>query len=143
MVTKTSQKVTAKLIHHQLVVVDDVDNARDFYGRVLGLTEIKRPNTGRAGLWFGCLSNELHISVRPDMKDRPKGLSLFPGERPEREGRHLAFTMDGSLDQVARHLEAEGVPYVRGTAGLPQIFCEDPAGNLIELNTGWKQEALR
>lgn len=136
--------VTTRLIHHQLLVVNDVDKTRDFYGRILGLTEIKRPNTNRPGLWFGCLSNELHISVRPDIiKGRPSGLSLQPGEREGREGRHLAFSMDGSLDEVAELLEREGIPYVRGTAGLPQIFCEDPAGNLVELNTGWEQERVR
>ena len=134
--------VKTKLIHHQLLVVDDMDATRDFYGRVLGLTEIKRPSTGRTGLWYGCLSNELHISVRDGIKGRPTGLSLQPGEREGREGRHVAFTMDGSLDDIAALLEAEGIPYARGTLGLPQIFCEDPAGNLIELNTGWAQEPL-
>jgi catechol 2,3-dioxygenase-like lactoylglutathione lyase family enzyme len=134
--------VKTKLIHHQLLVVDDLEKTRDFYGRILGLTEIKRPNTGRTGLWFGCLSNELHISVRAGIKGGRTGMTLQPMERPEREGRHVAFTMDGSLDDIAKHLEVEGVPYVRGTAGLPQIFCEDPAGNLIELNTGWRQEAI-
>ena len=96
----------------------------------------------RPGLWYGCLSNELHISVRVGIKRRPTGLSLQPGEREGREGRHVAFTMDGSLDDIAALLEAEGIPYARGTLGLPQIFCEDPAGNLIELNTGWAQEPL-
>ena len=51
--------------------------------------------------------------------------------------------MNVAIDDVARLLEAAGVPYVRGRAGLPQIFCEDPAGNLVELNTGWTQEPLR
>jgi hypothetical protein len=51
--------------------------------------------------------------------------------------------MAGSLDDIARHLEAEGIPYARGTAGLPQNFCADPAGNLIEPNTGWAQEPVR
>ena len=46
----------------------------------------------------------------------------------------MAFTMGGSVDDIARHLEGSGIPYARGRAGLPQIFCEDPAGNLVELN---------
>ncbi|MBI3325396.1 MAG: VOC family protein, partial [Nitrospinae bacterium] len=29
--------VKTKLIHHQLLVVDDLEKARDFYGRTLGL----------------------------------------------------------------------------------------------------------
>lgn len=81
-----------------------VERARDFYGRVLGLPEIKRP---------------------------------------DRLGGHVAFTMAGSLDDIAKHLDAEGIAYARGRAGLPQIFREDPAGTLVELNTGWAQEAKR
>ena len=39
--------VKAALMHHMNLAIDDVEKARDFYGRVLGLQEIKRPNTGR------------------------------------------------------------------------------------------------
>jgi catechol 2,3-dioxygenase-like lactoylglutathione lyase family enzyme len=140
--TKQRSTVKTKLIHHQLLVVGDIRTARDFYGRVVGLTEIKRPNTGRPGLWFGCLSNEIHISVREDIKDGPTGMSLHPQERRAREGRHVAFAVDGTLDEVAAHLQKQGIAYVWGKAGLPQIFCEDPAGNLIEFNTGWKSEPI-
>ena len=134
--------MTSCMIHHMNVAIDDIDRAREFYGRVLGLQEIKRPNVGRPGLWFGCASNELHLSVQPGLKGGRSGMSLQPTERPERLGGHVAFTMSGSVDDIARHLEAEGVEYVRGRAGLPQIFCEDPAGNLVELNTGWRQEPI-
>jgi catechol 2,3-dioxygenase-like lactoylglutathione lyase family enzyme len=92
-------------------------------------------------LWFGCEANELHLSLNQELKGGRTTLSLHGQERGK-EGRHVAFTMDGSLDDIAKHLEAAGVPYVRGTAGLPRIFCEDPAGNLIELNTGWAQEPI-
>jgi catechol 2,3-dioxygenase-like lactoylglutathione lyase family enzyme len=117
--------VKAAMIHHMNVPIDDIDRARDFYGRVLGLPQIKRPDVGRPGLWYGCGANELHLSVREGLR-----------------GGHVAFTMSGSLDEIARHLEAERIPFARGRAGLPQIFCEDPAGNLVELNTGWVQEPL-
>lgn len=135
--------VKASLIHHMNVAIDDVDRAREFYGRVLGLPEIKRPNVGRPGLWFGCGANELHLSVQPDLRGGATGMSLQPGDRPGRSGGHVAFTMSGSLDDIVRHLNASGIAYARGQAGLPQIFCEDPAGNLVELNTGWTQEPLR
>ena len=135
--------LTTKLIHHQLVVVNDVDKARDFYGRVVGLTEIKRPNTNREVLWFGSLSNEVHISVRAELAGfGPTEMPLDPGRRPGRLGRHIAFAMDGTLDEIGAHLDAEGIPYELGTAGLPQLFCEDPAGNLVEFNVGWDQEAV-
>jgi len=135
--------VQASMIHHMNVPIDDIDRARDFYGQVLGLPAIERPNVGRPGLWFGCGANELHLSVQPGLRGGRTTLSLQPNDRPDRAGGHVAFTMSGTLDDIATHLEAAGVPYARGRAGLPQIFCEDPAGNLVELNTGWTQRPLR
>jgi catechol 2,3-dioxygenase-like lactoylglutathione lyase family enzyme len=135
--------VKAAMIHHMNVPIDDIDTARDFYGRILGLPEIRRPDVGRPGLWYGCGANELHLSVQPGLRGGRTGMSLQPTERPDRAGGHVAFTMSGSLDDIARHLAEAAVPHVRGRAGLPQIFCEDPAGNLVELNTGWAQTPLR
>ena len=134
--------VKAKLIHHQLLLVDDTEKAKDFYGRILGLTQIKMPDPDSPVIWYGCHDNELHISPREGIKAGPTGLSLTPMERDGREGRHVAFAMEGTLDDIAKHWAAERIPYVRGKVGLPQIFCEDPAGNLIELNLGWDQEPV-
>ena len=134
--------VKAAMIHHMNVAIDNIDEARHFDGDILGLPEIKRPDVGRPGLWFGCGGNELHLSVQPGLRGGRTGMSLQPNDRPDRLGSHVAYTMSGNLDAIARHLEAAGVPYVRGRAGLPQIFCEDPTGNLVELNTGWAQERL-
>jgi catechol 2,3-dioxygenase-like lactoylglutathione lyase family enzyme len=135
--------VKAAMIHHMNVPIDDIETARDFYGRILGLPEIVRPHVGRPGLWYGCGANELHLSVQPGLRGGRTGMSLQPTERPDRAGGHVAFTMSGSLDDIARHLTEAAVPHVRGRASLPQIFCEDPAGNLVELNTGWTQQPLR
>ena len=134
--------VKAAMIHHMNVPIDDLDSARDFYGRVLGLSEIQRPNVGRPGLWFGCGGNELHLSVQPGLHGGRTALSLQPNDRPDRSSGHVAFTMTGSLEEITAHLKAAGIPFARGRAGLPQIFCEDPAGNLVELNTGWAQKPL-
>ena len=40
------------LMHHMNLAIDDVEKARDFYGQVLDLQEIKRPNTGRLDVHF-------------------------------------------------------------------------------------------
>ena len=45
--------VKASMIHHMNVTIDDVDKAREFYGQVLGLPEIKRPNVGGRGCGSG------------------------------------------------------------------------------------------
>ena len=133
--------VKAKHIHHMTLIVNDEKTTRDFYGRVLGLQEIKKPAPGLPVVWFGCESNELHCMVKPGLKGGRTGMSLVGQERGK-EGRHVAFTLDGSLDDVAKHLDEHGVPYHRGTSGLPQILCEVPSGNFLELNTGWYQAPL-
>lgn len=134
--------VSATHIHHMTLIVNDADKTRDFFGRILGLPEIKKPNPDMAVVWFGMESNELHCMVRPgQVEDGRTDLSLNGQERGF-EGRHVAFTVEESLDEVAAVFEEEGISYHRGTAGLPQIFCEDPSGNFIEINTGWFQRPL-
>lgn len=127
--------IKVKLIHHALITVRDVEKARHFYGKVLGLPELQRPNPNRPGLWFGLGNNELHIAITDEgpMSSRARGLN--PQERG-REGRHIAFTVE-SLEETKKTLATEKVPFVVGTGGLPQIFCEDPEGNLVEINSGW------
>ncbi len=133
--------IKTKQLHHALVVVNDLEKARSFYGRILGLRELERPAIGRPGLWFGIGHNELHISVsaEPPPASGERGLEPFGRGR---EGRHVAFTLEGSLDDISKDLEEAAIPYIRGTAGLPQLFCEDGNGNLVELNTGWEQKPL-
>ena len=108
--------------------IDDIDTARDFYGRVLGLVEIQRPDIGRPGLWFGCGANELHLSVQPDLRGGRTAMSLQPTDRPDRAGGHVAFTMSGSLDEITRCLEAERIPYARGRPACRRSFARTRRG---------------
>ncbi len=134
--------VKAKHIHHMTLIVNDEEKTRDFFGRILGLTEIKKPNPDMPVIWFGMESNELHCMVNPDkVEDGRSDMSLVGQERGF-EGRHVAFTVAETLDEVAAVFESEEINYHRGTAGLPQIFCEDPSGNFLEINTGWYQRPL-
>ena len=133
--------VKVKHIHHMTLIVNDEEKTRDFYGRVLGLQEIKKPDPNLPVIWFGCESNELHCMVNPELHGGRTDMSLVGQERGK-EGRHVAFTLDQSLNDIATALDAEDIPYYRGTAGLPQIFCEDPFGNFLELNTGWYQAPI-
>ena len=133
--------IRTKQLHHALVVVSDLEKARRFYGKILGLQELQRPNLDRAGLWFGIGNNELHISVSDESLSFLQKELREPFERG-REGRHIAFTLEGNLDEIAKDLEAAHISHVKGSAGLPQLFCEDGNGNLVELNTGWEQKPM-
>ena len=133
--------VKVKSIHHMTLNVGEGEKARDFYGRVLGLQEIKKPREDLPVIWFGAQRDELHLMIKPGSNLSRTDLSLT-GRELRREGRHVAFTMEGSLDDIAMLLEGEHIPYRRGTAGLPQIFCEDPFGNFLQLHICCHQKPL-
>ena len=110
------------LDHVQIAITPSgEDAARHFYGEVLGMPELPKPDTlaGRGGVWFACGSQQLHCGVEDPVA-------------PSR--RHPALLTD-DLDGVQSRLEAAGHP-IRTDAELPgyrRFSTEDPFGNRIEL----------
>jgi catechol 2,3-dioxygenase-like lactoylglutathione lyase family enzyme len=107
-------------IHHVNLMFDDIDAAREFYGKTLGFEELERPDFGFPGLWFQMGAHQLHMQ---------------PGAAPD-SFQHFALQVD-DLPSVLEELAANGLdvaasPTVDG-AGL-QAFFKDPTGNVIELN---------
>src|SRR5690242_18595403 len=51
------------------------EQARAFYGGVLGLVEIAKPGAlaGRGGVWFACGAQQLHLGVDPHFAPQRKG----------------------------------------------------------------------
>ncbi len=98
------------------------EEARSFFGGLLGLTEIDKPEPLRArgGVWFAVGAQQLHVGVEEEF-------------RPARKA-HPAFHVDG-LDALADRLRDAGVE-PRWDAELPgfrRFYVEDPFGNRIEL----------
>jgi catechol 2,3-dioxygenase-like lactoylglutathione lyase family enzyme len=91
--------------------------ARGFYGRLLGLPEIEKPERlkPRGGVWFECGAQQLHVGVAADFTPATKA--------------HPAFVTT-ELDALAERLTAAGVP-VRWDD--ERFFTEDPWGNRLEL----------
>jgi catechol 2,3-dioxygenase-like lactoylglutathione lyase family enzyme len=97
--------------------------ARDFYGRVLGLAEIPKPEplVARGGVWFQCGSQQLHLGVEDNFRPAKKT--------------HPAFVVD-DLEALAKDLQAGGYRVVLDSVQLDvgrRIFTEDPFGNRVEL----------
>ena len=93
------------------------DQARAFYGDLLGLSEIPKPEELRArgGCWFRGGGVELHIGVQADFQP---ALKAHPGFRTIHfEALHEQF--GGEIDTK--------IPGVR------RIFVADPFGNRIEI----------
>ncbi len=108
------------LDHVQIAAPEGCEpEARRFYGELLGLEEIEKPEPLRArgGAWFRCgASQQLHVGVetafRPALKAHPA----------------LAVT---DLDELLATLERCRRARSRATASA--LYTADPWGNRIEL----------
>jgi catechol 2,3-dioxygenase-like lactoylglutathione lyase family enzyme len=97
------------------------DEARAFYGGILGLREIEKPDALKAdgGVWYAIADAQIHVSVvhAPDQADR-----------------HAAFEVE-NLAGIVAYLEAQNVK-IRRSRSLPdaqRASFYDPFGNRIEL----------
>ncbi len=115
-------------LHHVSILVTDLERAKEFYGGVLGLTETKRPPFNFPGAWYQIGAGQIHLIV-------------YPEKAPERDGidskdTHVALRVDdydAAVERLKRHnVEVKENP--DSLTGWPQMYCEDPDGNIIELN---------
>ena len=109
--------------HVQLAIPRGAEEeARRFYGGVLGFTEVPKPEPMRArgGLWFQAGPVQVHLGIEDDLR---------PSEKA-----HPAFVVRG-LDAYLARLAAAGCAW-RGSDELPGVrrgHTRDPFGNRIEL----------
>ncbi len=98
------------------------DRARAFYGGLLGLREVPKPESlaGRGGAWFESGSLRLHLGAEPDMTPMKKA--------------HPGLLVHGLAGLVAR-LQAAGVTvsFEPPLPGYDRAHILDPFGNRIEL----------
>jgi catechol 2,3-dioxygenase-like lactoylglutathione lyase family enzyme len=96
--------------------------ARVFYGELLGLEEIPKPEPLRArgGVWFRAGAQELHIGVEEPFSPARKA---HPG------------LVESDLDGLRARLRAADVDFVDDDkiAGVDRLFVSDPFGNRLEV----------
>ena len=96
--------------------------ARGFFGRLLGLEELEKPEPlrSRGGVWFQVGAQQLHVGVEADFAPARKA--------------HPAFSVPG-YDELQNRLRAAGVIVTADTSipGLRRCYVADPWGNRIEL----------
>jgi catechol 2,3-dioxygenase-like lactoylglutathione lyase family enzyme len=98
--------------------------ARRFFGELLGLEEIEKPESlhARGGVWFSLGRGELHIGV---------DVAFIPATKA-----HPAFGV--SCDDIERFAEAlagagQPVDWDDSLPGVRRFYTADPWGNRIEL----------
>jgi catechol 2,3-dioxygenase-like lactoylglutathione lyase family enzyme len=99
--------------------------ARRFYGELLGLSEVAKPDAlaARGGAWFACGAQQLHVGVAGD----------FAAARKAHPG--LRVSDRAELERLAERLAHAGVD-VRWDDELPGVrrfYADDPWGNRLEL----------
>jgi catechol 2,3-dioxygenase-like lactoylglutathione lyase family enzyme len=98
------------------------DEARRFYGELLGLREIEKPEAlrSRGGVWFECGTQQLHLGVEePFSPARKAHPALFVESVPE-------------LEELAARL-GDGVIWDADRPGFSRFYVSDPFGNRLEL----------
>ena len=112
-----------RLDHVQIAYPPDRDDdARRFYGDVLGFTEVEKPAAMRVrgGMWFQAGPVGIHLGVEPGFQPSAKA--------------HPALVVD-DLDALVARVTAAGCPW-KPSDELPGVrrgHITDPFGNRIEL----------
>lgn len=116
--------MTSTRIHHVQVAVPrgGEAEARWFYGDLLGLPEIAKPENlaKRGGVWFQTGNLQLHLGIDSQFSPATKA--------------HIAYEVD-DLDAVRGRLEAAGMDIVddEPLPGFDRFYVADPFGNRVEI----------
>lgn len=121
-------------LHHISLTVTNLDRAKDFYGKILCLKEIQRPNFDFPGAWYQVEQQQLHLIVFPSSQTIRQDKNLS-----SREG-HFALRVKnyGNTLNWLKKKNVEILEKPNSKSGFAQIFCADPDGNLVELNVEQK-----
>ncbi len=105
------------------IAADGADEARAFYGGLLGLEEKPVPPKLDPSelVWFD-LGGDLELHL------------MQTGDGPPPNA-HFCIAVDVGLDEVRGRIEAAGIETRTPTeiVGRPRFMCHDPFGNLVEL----------
>jgi catechol 2,3-dioxygenase-like lactoylglutathione lyase family enzyme len=100
------------------------DDARQFYGELLGLAELPKPHAlqARGGVWFACGDRQLHVGIAERFSPATKA--------------HPALAVRAAdLERLAQRLIGAGCPVQWDDAipGTGRFYTADPWGNRLEL----------
>jgi catechol 2,3-dioxygenase-like lactoylglutathione lyase family enzyme len=113
-------------LHHVNVTVPRSleDATKHFYGVVMGMTEVPKPESsrGRGGAWYQLGPVQLHLSIEDGL-----------GEN--RSKRHVCYTVNDLSEAEERFRQAgvEILPDDRPIEGVQRFYVCDPGGNRLEI----------
>ena len=97
------------------------DEARRFYGELLGLKEIEKPEAlrSRGGVWFECGGQQLHLGVEEPFSPARKA--------------HPALRVGSVAELEALASRLGEVSWDSELPGFRRFYVSDPFGNRLEL----------
>jgi catechol 2,3-dioxygenase-like lactoylglutathione lyase family enzyme len=99
--------------------------AKHFYGSVLGLEEIPKPeeNRKRGGAWYQIGQVQLHLSIDDGAADAPSSR------------RHVCYVVRDAAhaERELREAGVEIIPDDRPMEGRKRFYVRDPGGNQLEI----------
>lgn len=117
-------------LHHVNVTVPSVleDAARHFYGTILGLRQIPKPEGTRQniGAWYDLGGGiQLHLSTEDNVQNSVSE-------------RHVCYQVNNAT-AAELHFRSAGIEIIgdqRPIKGTSRFFLRDPGGNMIEITEG-------
>jgi catechol 2,3-dioxygenase-like lactoylglutathione lyase family enzyme len=119
--------IKLKAIRHTGIRIGDVAKSKEFYGNLLGMTELPRPELPIPGAWYECNGVQVHLIGESEAM---RG----PGVGP-----HIALQVE-DLEAAKQELNARGIAFQElkppsSMRAQPVLFIRDPDGNVVELRT--------
>jgi catechol 2,3-dioxygenase-like lactoylglutathione lyase family enzyme len=101
--------------------------AKQFYGDVLGLRQIPKPEGPRknVGAWYEIGGVQLHLSIEDSAQNRASD-------------RHVCYQV-ADIANAKLHFQTAGIEVIPDddpVKGWSRFFARDPGGNLIEVTQG-------
>ena len=118
--------MNASIDHVNVTVPKALESAaKHFYGVVMGLLEIPKPEASRArgGAWYQLGALQLHLSIEDGL-----------GENCISK-RHVCYTVEDltAAEQKFRNAGVEIIPDDLPTPGWSRFYVRDPGGNRLEI----------
>ena len=121
--------IAEKSLRHVSLCVSDLAQAKAFYGDVLGLEELPRPDLGIPGAWLS-VGGDLQLHLL----ENPKRASAGADHRLSIADPHFALWIS-DVPALVEELRGKGLQVLENKpAGAPfqQAFVKDPDGNMVE-----------
>ena len=120
-------------LSHIVLLVKNLDKARNFYGNILGFQEIDRPPFSIKGIWYNLGEFELHLMLY-EQANPPQIHPLNETVQP-----HFALSItQNKMAKIVDKLKTFGTRFIsesaRSPTGVLQVFFYDDK-NMIELNS--------